>query len=159
MTLFWIWALLLAGLVFLLMEVFLPSHGLLGVSGLAALCVSIIFAFKMSTPLGITIFVIAMVLLPLEIVFGVKVFPSTPLGKRMMLPAREKTTLEDRSGEPDLSAYVGRDGVTVTMCRPAGIADIGGKRIDVVAEGMMIDANRPVKVLRVDGNRVVVKEA
>lgn len=159
MTLFWVWALLVAGLLFLLLEVFIPSHGLLGVSGIAALVVSVWFAFKISPALGFGVFAIGVILLPLEVIFGVKMFPRTPVGKRMMLPARARTGKDERSGEPSLAEYVGQKGVTTTMCRPSGVAEIAGTRVDVVAEGMVIDANRPVTVLRVDGNRVVIRES
>jgi len=158
MTLFWIVAFLIAGLLFFLMEVFIPSYGLLSIGGAAGLGLAFFFAFKMSVATGFVILFVALVVLPLEIILGVKLFPKTPLGRRMMLPAREKTTAADRVGEADLSAYVGREGVTVTMCRPSGIAEIGGRRVDVVAEGTVIDNNRPIVVLRLDGNRVVVKE-
>jgi len=154
----WIWVLLAAGLVLLLAEVFVPSHGLLGVSGAGALIISLAFAFKASAVLGVIVVILIVVLLPIEIVVGVRLFPATPLGRRMMLEARAKTTKADTASEGQLLEYVGKDGVTVTMCRPAGIADIAGRRVDVVAEGTMIDINRPVTVLRVDGNRVVVRE-
>jgi membrane-bound serine protease (ClpP class) len=41
--------------------------------------------------------------------------------------------------------------------RPAGIAEIDGERIDVVAEGEMIEAGATIVVSRVDGNRIVVR--
>ena len=41
--------------------------------------------------------------------------------------------------------------------RPAGIADIDGKRVDVVSQGEWIDATTPIEVIRVDGNRIVVR--
>lgn len=154
----WVWLLLVAGLLFMLLEVFIPSHGLLGVSGIACLALSLWFAFKLGAILGLVVAVLILILLPIEIVFGVKVFPRTPIGKRMILPAREDTTAADRASADDLSGFVGKAGVTVTMCRPSGIAEIDGKRVDVVAEGMVIDANRPINVLKIDGNRVIVRE-
>lgn len=154
----WIFILLAAGLFFLLLEIFLPSAGLLLVSGVAALVVSIVLAFRHSPPLGILVIVLIAILLPLEIIVGVKVFPHTPIGKRVVLGPKEKTTADDRAIETDMSSLVGKEGVTVTYLRPAGVADIEGRRVDVVAEGLLIDANRPVRVLRVDGNRVVVRE-
>ena len=157
--LFWVFALLAAGLLFLLMEIFIPSHGLLGVSGLAALGGSIYLAFNHhGVGLGLLIVLLVLVCLPIEIIVGVKLFPKTPIGKLMMLPARMKTRPEDRVEGADLAGYVGKAGVTVTQCRPAGIAEFDGKRMDVVAEGTIVDANRPVTVLRVDGNRVVIRE-
>jgi membrane-bound serine protease (ClpP class) len=47
----------------------------------------------------------------------------------------------------------------VSPLRPAGIADIDGKRVDVVSQGEWIDAGAPIDIMRVDGNRIVVRLA
>jgi len=153
-----IFLLLAIGLFFLLTELFIPSAGMLGIAGTVALGLSLYFAFRMSIAMGVVDVGLIVVLLPLELIFGVKFFPYTPLGKRMLLKPKEQTTAEDRASEKDLSSLAGQEGVTVTYLRPAGVADFGGRRVDVVAEGTFIDANRPVKVDRIDGNRVVVRE-
>jgi membrane-bound serine protease (ClpP class) len=44
------------------------------------------------------------------------------------------------------------------MCRPSGTAQFDGERYDVVSEGLTILQDRPVKVVRVEGNRVIVRE-
>jgi membrane-bound serine protease (ClpP class) len=41
--------------------------------------------------------------------------------------------------------------------RPAGLADLGDQRVDVVSDGEYIEAGEPVVVTRVDGNRIVVR--
>ncbi len=158
MSITWVFLLLAIGLFLLLAEVFIPSHGLLTVGALGTLGASVYFAFGHGPALGFTVIIVAVILLPLEIVLGVKLFPNTPIGKLMMLKRRDKTTDDDRVGAQELDQYVGKTGVTRTMCRPAGIAEIEGKRVDVVAEGMIIDAERPVTALRTDGNRLVVRE-
>ncbi len=150
--------LLVIGLVFLLMEVFIPSAGLLLIGGVGALSGSLFVAFRSSLALGVLVIVLIVILLPTEIIIGVKLFPKTPLGKRMILGPKAQTTASDRAPVEDLSGLVGKEGVTLTYLRPAGVADLEGRRVDVVAEGTMIDAHRPVKVVLVDGNRVVVRE-
>jgi membrane-bound serine protease (ClpP class) len=158
MDYFLIFALLAVGLLFLLMEIFIPSAGLLGITGTAALAGSVYIAFRHSVPLGVADVVLIVVLLPIEIVAGVKFFPKTPLGKRMILAPKDQTTAADRAPEKNLSGLMGKEGVSVSYLRPAGMAEFDGERVDVVAEGTFIDANRPVKVILVDGNRVVVRE-
>ena len=44
------------------------------------------------------------------------------------------------------------------VVRLAGIAEIGSKRLDVVTEGTFIDKGKRLKVVAVEGNRVVVRE-
>jgi membrane-bound serine protease (ClpP class) len=53
---------------------------------------------------------------------------------------------------------VGRQGVAMTVLRPAGRAQIGDDFVDVVSEGPFISAGRKIEVLSVSGNRVVVRE-
>jgi membrane-bound serine protease (ClpP class) len=47
----------------------------------------------------------------------------------------------------------------VTPLRPAGIASLDGERVDVVAEGAFIEVGQAIDVIRVDGNRVVVRQS
>jgi membrane-bound serine protease (ClpP class) len=82
-----------------------------------------------------------------------------PAGRGLVL----QTRLDAQQGyvsPPDLdSALLGQRGNARSMLRPAGIAEIAGRRIDVVTDGEMIDAGEAIVVVRVDGNRVVVQRA
>ena len=49
-------------------------------------------------------------------------------------------------------------GVAVTQLRPSGTARINGKRVDVVTEGGLIERGTAVKVIAVEGARIVVRE-
>jgi membrane-bound serine protease (ClpP class) len=158
MDYFLIFMLLAAGLFLLLTEIFIPSYGLLSVGALGSLFAGLFLAFRLDVVLGFVCLALVLVLLPIEIVIGVKYFPHTWIGHRIVIKARARTTRDERSSDESLFELAGREGATVTACRPAGVADIGGRRVDVVAEGTMIDANRPVKIMRVEGNRVVIRE-
>ncbi len=48
-------------------------------------------------------------------------------------------------------------GVAATDLRPAGTALINGKRLDVVSDGEYIERGRPIRVVEVQGLRVVVR--
>ena len=52
----------------------------------------------------------------------------------------------------------GTEGTASTDLRPSGWINIGEQRIFVVSEGDYITKNDQVKVLSVDGNRVVVRK-
>ena len=49
-------------------------------------------------------------------------------------------------------------GVALTQLRPSGTAKINGKRVDVVTEGGLIERGTAVKVIAVEGARIVVRE-
>ena len=94
------------------------------------------------------------VTVPLAVVLGFKVLPNTPIGRRLSLTGLsfEATAATDAR---DLE-LVDREGVVEAVLRPAGMARIDGRRVDVVSRGEMIEAGARVRVLEVRGNRVVV---
>ena len=97
------------------------------------------------------------VLLPVVVGVGLKLFPHTPVGKAMVNPGLsfEAEAATDRR---DLE-LVGQSGTTSSPLRPAGHAQIGGRRVDVVSRGEHLDEGTAVVVLEVRGNRVVVGRA
>ena len=83
--------------------------------------------------------------------------PKLPFGRRLIL----STDMEAEEGfvsSPETDRqWLGKTGRAVSPLRPAGIAEIDGNRVDVVSDGVFIDAGAPVRVTRVDGNRIVVR--
>ena len=57
----------------------------------------------------------------------------------------------------DLDNLLGATGVTATPLVPGGKARFGNHLIDVIADGEFVTRNRPVVVVEVRGNRVVVR--
>ena len=56
----------------------------------------------------------------------------------------------------DLRSLTGKEGITLTPLRPAGSAEIEGERQDVISQGIFIPAGTKIKVIRVEGGRVLV---
>jgi len=84
--------------------------------------------------------------------------PKTKIGRQLVLDTG-LTAKQGFTSEP-LSDHklVGKTGLAMSGLRPAGIAEINGKRVDVVSDGGYIEAGQPIKVDHVDGNRIVVIE-
>ena len=85
--------------------------------------------------------------------------PRLPFGRRLVL----EETLTAKEGFESTPAsdrrWVGRRGTAVSPLRPSGIAAFDGERVDVVSEGMFIEAGAALDVIHVDGNRIVVRQA
>jgi membrane-bound serine protease (ClpP class) len=64
------------------------------------------------------------------------------------------TVGEIKTERPEL---LNQTGSALTPLRPSGTALINGRRVDVVTEGGMIERNTPVKVVAVEGMRVIVR--
>ena len=149
--------LLALGLGLIVAEVFFPSLGLLSVLATAALVGSIAMAFQESTAIGVRFLLAIALLVPLTIVVGFKLFPRSPMGKRMVvggLSFESQASLDPR----DL-ALGGKVGALETDCRPAGLARLDGRRVDVVTRGEWLPAGERVRVVEVLGNRMVVARA
>ena len=88
-----------------------------------------------------------------------RALPRLPFGRRLVLE-QELTTQAGYASAPESDRrWIGKRGAAVTALRPAGIAAFDGDRVDVVSEGPFIDAGQSIDVLRVDGNRIVVRLA
>lgn len=139
--LFW-----MVGIGLLSIELFVPS---LVAGALGTVCVlgaiGAMFGYSVGAGVGLSV---ASVLFGGGIVF----FASKRLALR-----NELKTEDGFVGTDDHSDLVGTTGVTTTMLRPGGFATIGGKRIDVVTQGELIEKGTPVEVVAVEGNRVEVR--
>jgi membrane-bound serine protease (ClpP class) len=146
------------GLVFLLAELLFVSFGALTACSLACLASALWIAFNAGPGWGVAMIIIELILVPSLIVVGIKKIPGTRFGRRLMPDSPNLKDVTNTGVEGGLEALLGVEGETMSMCRPAGTAEIAGKRYDVVSESMMIAKGARVKVVDVEGNRVVVRE-
>jgi membrane-bound ClpP family serine protease len=61
------------------------------------------------------------------------------------------------SATSDASSLIGKEGVAITVLRPAGTGDFDGQRMDVVTEGAFIAQGTRILVIRTEGRRIVVR--
>jgi membrane-bound serine protease (ClpP class) len=61
------------------------------------------------------------------------------------------------TSQEDKSKYLFQRGTAITVLRPAGIVRIGKERVDAVSNGSYIDRGVAVRVIEVEGTRVVVE--
>ncbi len=147
---FFAWLLLGIGVALIFLEVFIPSGGIIGIVALAALSLGIYSFFHQEkvllgslTGIGAAVFVISMFSFML---------------KRISLEETQDSEAFT-SADNSLAEIMGRSGVTRSALRPAGVALIDGRRIDVVASSGFIEKDKMIKVIETSGNRVVVAES
>lgn len=149
---------LVLGLVFLIAELLTISFGALSLVSLACFGAGLYVAFNNSMPAGIVFLGLVVVLAPTTVILFLKALPNTRIGHRLISrnPTAEEVTATAVGG--GLSKLTGRKGRTITQCRPAGVAEIDGNRVDVVTEGMVVYPDQEVEVVGVEGNRVVIRK-
>jgi membrane-bound serine protease (ClpP class) len=164
--------LFVAGLAMLGVEVFVtPGFGVLGSLGLLLLLGGIVLALPGFVGLPQRDFEYAELVQALLATVGVLVtfavcafvlgrfFPQIPvLGKLVLSPsAVSDGSSHAAAARQETGAKVGDTGRTLTKLRPAGKARFARQLADVVTEGDFLDAGQPVRIVRVQGNRIVVE--
>lgn len=144
--------LLALGLALLFAETLVPSFGVLTLLATLAIVGASLFAFREGN--GVAFLVAVCVFVPAVILLGLKVLPRTPLGKHFVSSgfSSEDVRAVDRR-DADL---LGAEGPVLAQLRPAGVARLGERRVDVVSRGEWIEAGARVRVIELQGNRVVV---
>jgi membrane-bound serine protease (ClpP class) len=154
--------LLLLGIGLIILEVLIPSGGLISIFASAALVGSLVVAFMESNTTGFVFLAVIIVCLPISICWAFKILPRTAIGKKTILsPVVETPQERGKAGVSDqkLDGLMGKRGKTITALRPAGIAEIEGQRYSVVAEGEMMESNTEIVVIEIEGNSIVVDQA
>nr|WP_233499272.1 nodulation protein NfeD [Bacillus weihaiensis] len=148
--------LFILGIIFIIAEFFVPG-GILGILGLGSIVTSLYIASGNFVQMTISIMISILVSIVVSILL-VKVF-----GKRMNL--FKKLILRDSTNTDSgyvsnktRSELLGLEGVALTTLRPSGTAIIGEERLDVVTEGSYILKGNKLKVVKVEGSRIVVRE-
>jgi len=74
---------------------------------------------------------------------------------RIILRETESNEAGYRSTQ-DTEIFLGKEGVTTTVLRPTGMAEFDGVKLNVISEGEFIPAGSKVRIVRVEGSRILV---
>lgn len=152
-TVLMMWMLL--GLVLICLELFVPG-GIVGSIGLCIIFGTILFGTSSVAEFFlITFFVFALLTVLLFLI--IKLVPRNMRTKGLFLNM-SLTKQEGFSSGNDLSFYLGREGLTKSVLRPSGKMCIGEELLDAQSENTFIEPNRKVKVIGVQGNKLIVRE-
>ena len=148
---------LVLGLVFVTIEMFTPGFGVPGITGLVLLFAGIIVGAD-SVLEGIVLTIVIVLLLCLLFTIAVRSASSGALAKSPLV-LKESTAKKDgfTSGE-DMGYFLGREGAVTSMLRPIGTADFDGVKLEVLSEGEIIEPGTKVKVVKVEGRKLVVRK-
>jgi membrane-bound serine protease (ClpP class) len=149
----------LIGIVLIMLELHVfPGHGISGIAGALALIGAVFLAFGGIPFVFVTAqaLAIAIVLSALAFWFASRVLRESAWLRRIGLAAQQGP---DYVASGDYRDLVGKTGVAISYLRPAGVASIDGRRIDVLTEGDFVHAGTAVTVTRVEGARIFVRTA
>lgn len=147
-------ALCLSGILLISCEIIVPG-GIVGTIGFILAIAGVVGAFGFGVVPGLITLMSVTVLGLLVSMIMLRILPKTRHGKTLCLGENQEGF--SAAGEKS-SIETGQTGVSMTKLRPAGVAELNGKRVDVVTQGEFIEPNSKIKVIEVHGSRVVVVE-
>lgn len=151
---FKILTLLILGFILLLIELFTPTFGVVGLSGIILIITSCYITVTLHSVIaGIILSSVSLII----IIAAIKLFPKTGIAKNLRLSTSQDKTEGYNSADDSLKYFTEKEGVAVTTLRPSGTGLIDGKKVDVITEGIFIPEGAKIKVTLVEGSRVVVK--
>lgn len=148
-------ALTMAGFVLMVAEVLFPSLGMFGLLSATAIVFADVVALRdVGSVFFWVLLGVQLVAIPLILKGAFWALPRLPFAKGMVLTAPAPDT---NSAVEPAAHLVGLVGVALTDLRPSGTAQLGDERRSVVAETGTLEAGARVRVVAVEGYRVVVR--
>lgn len=158
--------LFLIGIILLAAEIFvIPGFGVAGIGGILLIIISLFLSLTPSGPffnfetISLAVVQLAGALSAAFILILVlaKFLPKSRSFSKLILDQSEKSE-EGFVSYPSEKNLIGAEGVALTTLRPAGTAEINGKRIDVITDSEYVQRGSKIVVERVEGIKVVVKK-
>jgi len=144
--------LLAIGVILLLAELLLPTHGLLGLAGGGAILCAVFFTSRQSAWAGLALLVLLALATPFVWAMVVKIWPNTPVGRRLLLPP-----VVDAPHTRESPVRIGQSGVTISELRPMGSCEFDGRRMEAISEHGIVPPGTRVTVVALVNNRPTVR--
>lgn len=149
--------LFIAGVILLLIEIFLiPGFGLTGIAGIILIFISIFFTLGGGTRALYSIGLVSAILLILFIIL-LFLFPKLPIWNKLGLKESLKTE-KGYTTYSQLEELIGKEAIVLTTLRPSGAIEIDGKRYDAISLGEFIEKDSKVKVIKIEGGKIIVEK-
>jgi membrane-bound ClpP family serine protease len=158
-ALVWIVALLLVGLAVMVLEVFVPSGGVLGFLSVLAIAAAVVMAFmEQGAAVGLGVLAVAFMAVPSVLALAFRWFPETPLGRRVLPPPpAADDVLPAAEHRRRLRSLVGRGGRVTRELMPWGEAVVDGVACDALSESGPLAEGVEIEAVRVEGRGLVVR--
>ena len=158
-------------LILFAVEIFIPTAGMVGIlCGISAVG-SILAFFQYSGSAGGLAILTYLIATPFLLIYGVKLWSQSPLGRRLILGGTDAVDAQGRDEEgveAEIAAerreameleqsMIGRVATTVTPLRPIGVIRIDDRRRDALAESGIIEEGVEVEIVEIVDDQIKVR--
>lgn len=148
--------LFVGGIVLILLELILPG-GIIGIFGFAAFLASFFLAAEDFVHMGISLLIAFMISILASVVM-IKVYDKRMKFFKKLILTDSTSTESGYVSNRNRTELIGVLAHALTDLRPSGTIVVEDERIDAVSEGGFIKKGSTVKIIKVEGSRIVVRE-
>ena len=146
----------LAGVILLIVEAFMPGFGVPGISGIILLLAGVAmtwYEYGAMVGLGPTVAVLALVGVAISV--SLKSASSGRLSKSDLILNDTETPPSENA---DMQLLVGKEGVVKNTLRPVGTAEFDCGKLHVTSDGEYVSEGQKVRIVRVEGTQIFVNK-
>ena len=148
----------LIGIGLLILEAFMPGFGAPGITGIVLEVITLVMTWFEHGPVAtLAMLLIVLLVTAIAISTGLRSITKGRLSKSSLVNAETESNEDGYRSTQDLAVFMDKEGTTSTVLRPAGIADFDGVRLNVSSEGDYIPAGTPVRIVKVEGAKILVR--
>ncbi len=156
--LFWGFGLIGLGVLLTVIDIFVPTAGVLSLTALAISIAGAACLWNHSAMFGLIGTALIVFGGPTLFFVGLNLMPHTPLGRKLVLGAEDPGADRAPPAPDPMLALIGQEGVVTTDLRPVGTVRIDNMKYDALAESTLIRAGERVRVVSIaDGGTVKVR--
>lgn len=146
------------GIGLLILEAFMPGFGVAGFTGTILEIITLVMTWFEHGPIAtLAMLLIVLLVLAIAISTSLRSITSGRLSKSSLIHSATESNEEGYRSVEDLAVFMDREGVASSVLRPTGIADFDGVRLNVSSEGDYIPAGTRVRIIKVEGAKILVR--
>ena len=144
----------------LIAEAFMPGFGVTGITGIVLEVITLVLTWFEHGPVAtLAMLLIVLLVLAIAISTSLRSIASGRLSKSVLVHSETESNESGYRSVEDLAVFLEKEGVTASVLRPTGIADFEGVRLNVSSEGSFIPAGTKVRIIKVEGAKILVRQA
>lgn len=146
------------GIGLLILEAFMPGFGAAGVTGIVLEIITLVMTWFEHGPLAtLAMLLIVLLVLAIAISTSLRSIASGRLSKSALVHSETESNESGYRSLDDLAVFLGHEGVTTSVLRPTGIGDFDGVRLNISSEGEFIPVGNKVRIIKVEGAKILVR--